>query len=765
MASSRSLGTLTLDLILKAGGFTAGLDKAARDTDKRLSDIERRAYKFGQALGTGLKVGASLAAAALGALSVAVGKAINNADAIRDLSIRLGVGTETLSAYAYAAQQTGTDMDALGRGMKILAKNALDSLKPLSEQGRIFKALQIDAKDAATGGVKDLGQLIPEIAAKFKAMEDGTTKTALALALFGKSGLDLIEFLNQGSDGITTLTDRARELGVTIDSQTASAADEFKDTLADLKAILAGGALTIAKELLPALKDAAAALLAIAKEGDLASNVASVFTGILNAGIGTIDAYNNAVNRVSIAFEVAAKSAAGFAEIQKNLSVGGLFNEGSVAGGIQKITDAMKDGQAQLDSLRKAQDSLFKGVSSRVLSGQGSGSPMNQTALQNALAGIGGKTSKARSGKSDAEREAEKVAKAIRQMTDAQKDFEVQLNDNGNPIAKEYAQNLADIADKAEKFAQDGVPAEKIAAFVEKMKELATSIQSKELAEFQKEFTDDTLALAAATQGPGAAGMLTYSQAVEELDKQLKNGLITQAQYQERIEAMVTPFQDVISALSLEAEAITRTAEQQEIYNQQKLAGVDAMSEEGRAIEEMVKANGRLAESYGFINDAKTDLADAFTDFVTGAKSAKEAFGDFADSIYKRAIQLLADKAVEALFSAFSGTGTSSAGSGAGGWGQLFSSLFGGARAMGGGVNSGQMYRVNENGPEMLSVGSRDYLMMGSQSGRVTPSHMMGAGGGNTTIINVQPTTTRRTASQIAQANERRQRTASRRNG
>lgn len=36
--------------------------------------------------------------------------------------------------------------------------------------------------------------------------------------------------------------------------------------------------------------------------------------------------------------------------------------------------------------------------------------------------------------------------------------------------------------------------------------------------------------------------------------------------------------------------------------------------------------------------------------------------------------------------------------------------------------------------------------------------------GGNTTNIYVQPTTTRRTADQIAQANERRQRTASVRN-
>ena len=48
-------------------------------------------------------------------------------------------------------------------------------------------------------------------------------------------------------------------------------------------------------------------------------------------------------------------------------------------------------------------------------------------------------------------------------------------------------------------------------------------------------------------------------------------------------------------------------------------------------------------------------------------------------------------------------------------------------RASGGPVNAGSLYQVNELGPELLSVGGRDYLMMGAQSGQVTPN--AGAGG------------------------------------
>lgn len=60
-----------------------------------------------------------------------------------------------------------------------------------------------------------------------------------------------------------------------------------------------------------------------------------------------------------------------------------------------------------------------------------------------------------------------------------------------------------------------------------------------------------------------------------------------------------------------------------------------------------------------------------------------------------------------------------------------------GGRADGGPVGAGKMYEVNERGPELLTAGGRDYLMMGSQGGNVTPNHKLGASGGDKiTIIN-----------------------------
>ena len=76
--------------------------------------------------------------------------------------------------------------------------------------------------------------------------------------------------------------------------------------------------------------------------------------------------------------------------------------------------------------------------------------------------------------------------------------------------------------------------------------------------------------------------------------------------------------------------------------------------------------------------------------------------------------------------------------------GNMFTSMAGSffGAADGGLVSAGSFREVNERGPEMLSVGNRDYLMMGDRGGNITPNHKLG--GGNITIqqtIMVQPGT------------------------
>lgn len=159
--------------------------------------------------------------------------------------------------------------------------------------------------------------------------------------------------------------------------------------------------------------------------------------------------------------------------------------------------------------------------------------------------------------------------------------------------------------------------------------------------------------------------------------------------------------------------------------------------------------------AYSQAKDATLSMArtveGAFTTlFTLGESSAKNFFATILQGIAQVAAQQAASglagilgTVVGGLLSG-GGSGSSSlyslAGADAGGGLGL---KFGGFRANGGPVDAGSFYRVNERGPELMTVGNRDYLMMGGQSGYVKPvssgggtAAASGGGMGNVTIVN-----------------------------
>ena len=69
----------------------------------------------------------------------------------------------------------------------------------------------------------------------------------------------------------------------------------------------------------------------------------------------------------------------------------------------------------------------------------------------------------------------------------------------------------------------------------------------------------------------------------------------------------------------------------------------------------------------------------------------------------------------------------------------IASAQYQGGKAVGGNVFAGGLYKVNEHGTEMLTVGGDDYLMMGNQSGKITPNNKLKAGSGGGVVVNVYP--------------------------
>lgn len=239
------IGALFVDLALNTAKFIDGLDKS-----------RTKSAAFGVAVGTIMadvaKSFANMTKEALLALPRLTEASIDLADNLFDLSQKTGISTEQLSGLSLIAEQSGTSLEGVANGLKFLGKNLVDAAKGGKETSAAFASIGVQTR-GANGSIRSTSDVLQDVSDRFKVMPDGAAKSTLALKLFGRAGSDLIPLLNAGGDAIGKAEEKLRALGAVIDKETAKAADDFNDSLGELKKGLLGVGLDIAKFVLPPL--------------------------------------------------------------------------------------------------------------------------------------------------------------------------------------------------------------------------------------------------------------------------------------------------------------------------------------------------------------------------------------------------------------------------------------------------------------------------------------------------------------------------------
>ncbi|AOX99884.1 phage tail protein [Jeongeupia sp. USM3] len=205
-------------------------------------------------------------AVSVAGLTAMVKSAINTGDALDEMSQRVGVSVETLSVWKPAAEQSGVSGESFEKGLRKLSTTMLEAATGSEDAARNFAAVGVEFKNQ-DGTLRATDQVLLDLAERFKAMPDGAEKTALAVQLFGKSGAELIPFLNQGRDGINELAAEMQALGVQMNSETAAQAGNFNDALDKLHLATQSIGNQIIASLLPALNDMAGGMVESAKQG------------------------------------------------------------------------------------------------------------------------------------------------------------------------------------------------------------------------------------------------------------------------------------------------------------------------------------------------------------------------------------------------------------------------------------------------------------------------------------------------------------------
>ena len=126
---------------------------------------------------------------------------LNTGKQFQILSEKTGISVETLGKFVEAGKESGVSIEDVGTGFKKLSTNMLAAANGNREYVAIFKALGVSIKDA-NGNIRSSSDVMLDIANAFTKFDDGATKSAAAVKLFGKAGDSLIPVLDQGKTKI-----------------------------------------------------------------------------------------------------------------------------------------------------------------------------------------------------------------------------------------------------------------------------------------------------------------------------------------------------------------------------------------------------------------------------------------------------------------------------------------------------------------------------------------------------------------------------------
>lgn len=219
------------------GSIFVNTDDADKSMQKTEKNAESIASKLGSGITTAAKWGAGLVTAATAATTAVVGlanDAAGTADEIDKMSQKIGISAEAYQEWSYVMGQNGMDVDKLATGMKTLVSQMDSAASGSASAQENFEKLGISIYDSS-GNLKDQETILNEAMHSLADMENGTEKARLATELFGKAGIEMMPMLNQGSQAMDDLTQRAHDLGLVMSEDAVSAGVTLGDTIDDIK--------------------------------------------------------------------------------------------------------------------------------------------------------------------------------------------------------------------------------------------------------------------------------------------------------------------------------------------------------------------------------------------------------------------------------------------------------------------------------------------------------------------------------------------------
>ncbi|EBX2336606.1 phage tail tape measure protein [Salmonella enterica subsp. enterica serovar Bareilly] len=212
--AGKSLGTLTIDLIAKVGGFVSGLSQAERASQKWRKQVQDDAKAAAVAF-TGFATAASAAALSVGVAGYNLLKNTSKQITESDRWAKsLNMSTQSLLSWQYAAQKAGVSGDQMADIFKDIGDKIGDAV--LNKSGEA-----VDALDALGLSAKKLSGESPDkqllaISDSLSKIKTNAEKTTILESL-GNDLSKLLPLLDQGGEKLQKYLKAAKDFGVAPD--------------------------------------------------------------------------------------------------------------------------------------------------------------------------------------------------------------------------------------------------------------------------------------------------------------------------------------------------------------------------------------------------------------------------------------------------------------------------------------------------------------------------------------------------------------------
>ncbi|HBT3436913.1 phage tail tape measure protein [Klebsiella pneumoniae] len=206
--AGKSLGTLTIDLIAKVGGFVQGMDKAERASQKWRDQVKKDATEISTSI---IAIGAAAATAAVGIGAAGLAIVKNTAQQVTEAdrwAKSLKMSTQDLLSWQYAAEQAGLTGDNIADIFKDINDKVGDAV--LNKSGEAAQALDTlglsaqklaqQSPDKQLLAISSALQKIPTQAGKTNILESLGNDLSKMLPLFDNNNEKLKQFLQLSKD-------------------------------------------------------------------------------------------------------------------------------------------------------------------------------------------------------------------------------------------------------------------------------------------------------------------------------------------------------------------------------------------------------------------------------------------------------------------------------------------------------------------------------------------------------------------------------------